>query len=593
MVSAAKSNEASQSQQIARQRRVPSSATQTTKTQVEDVPYTLAGARTSPLSGALRIACAWLLTASTVCHPGTASAKAIQTAIDDPAAACSALGQASIKDTQIESASVLPAGSSFKDPDGKPVQTSTAVCRVVATVSTEPAEHVGIEVWLPLDGWNGRLLGVGSGGFGGSIVYSELAPAVARGFAAANTDTGHRGGAQGAVGQRLDWATNPTQLRDWGHTSIHLMTVAAKAIVQSYYGHGAAHAYYSGCSTGGAEAMEEVEYYPEDYDGVHAGSPGMGYSHLMESFLWGARLPAQQPDSKLTPDALAVLNHAALEHCGGDAAVRDGFLANPLACHFDPAQVQCKAGDDPAHCLSAAQAHEAARLYSPVLDARTGKALYPGFAPGSESQWALIQGALVPNYAQPLVANVVFNNPDWDWTTFDFAADGDRLDAKLAPSSDAMHTDLTRFKAHGGKLIMTQGWSDSLNAQTLPIEYFEDVARREGGVPKTQHFFRLVMVPGMSHCGGGPGANTVGGGVPPVSTSTDRDVVSALQAWVEHDKAPSSFIATKYIGDKKETGVQFERPVCVYPTVPTYDGHGDRNAASSFRCEPAARLTRP
>jgi feruloyl esterase len=151
-----------------------------------------------------------------------------------------------------------------------------------------------------------------------------------------------------------------------------------------------------------------------------------------------------------------------------------------------------------------------------------------------------------------------------------------------------MHADISRFRAHGGKLIMTQGWADSFNAQTLPIEYFNAVAKEQGGVPRTQHFFRLVMVPGMSHCGGGPGANTVGGSLPPVKPGPDRDVVSALEAWVEHGRAPQSFVATKYVDDKPAAGVQFERPVCVYPQVPRYDGHGDRHSASSFSCAAAA-----
>jgi feruloyl esterase len=330
--------------------------------------------------------------------------------------------------------------------------------------------------------------------------------------------------------------------------------------------------------------MEEVEYYPDDYDGVDAGSPGMGYSHLMESFLWGAKLPAQDPDAKLTPEALTLLNRAVLQQCGGDAALKDGYLENPLACHFEPATLQCKSGDDSAHCLSAAQVHEAERLYSPVTDSRNGKALYPGFVRGSESQWNLIQGALVPNYAQPLVANVVFDNPDWDWTSFDFGADADRVDVRLAPSSDAMHADLSSFKAHGGKLIMTQGWADSLNAQTLPIEYFDAVASREGGASQAQRFFRLVMVPGMSHCGGGPGPGTIGGQLPPTAFNPQRDVVSALEAWVEDGKAPSSFVSTKYVDDKPAAGIQSEHLVCVYPKIAEYLGHGDRHSAASYRC---------
>ena len=68
-------------------------------------------------------------------------------------------------------------------------------------------------------------------------------------------------------------------------------------------------------------------------------------------------------------------------------------------------------------------------------------------------------------------------------------------------------------------------------------------------------------------------------------------VVSALQAWVEQGRAPQSFVSTKYVNDDPASGVQFERPVCVYPDVPRYKGHGDRRFASSFACVPGPRLT--
>ncbi|MGH8780276.1 tannase/feruloyl esterase family alpha/beta hydrolase [Paraburkholderia sp.] len=497
---------------------------------------------------------------------------------------CAALLQASIANTTVTAATIIPAGTDLKAITGTSGTLAAPTCRVVATVSTQPGEHIGIEVWLPQTGWNGRLLGVGSGGFGGSIFYQELTPAVARGFVAAATDTGHVGGTSGAIGQRLAWASDPVQLSDWGHTSIHWMTLAAKDIIRTYYGHDVGHSYYEGCSTGGAEAMEEVEYYPNDYDGVHAGSPGMAYSHLMESFLWGALLPAKQPASLLTPAALALLNDTVLASCGGTTATQDGFLANPLTCSVDITPLQCKSGQDPGTCLSSAQISQAQRLYSAVLDSRNGKQLYPGFAYGSERQWTSIQGALVPNYAQPLLANAVFDNPNWDWTSFDFGADADLVDAKLTPSINATSPDLSSFQKRGGKLIMTQGWSDSLNAQTLPIEYFENVVQQQGGLAQTQNFYRLVMVPGMDHCGGGPGANSIGGSVPPVQIDSSRDVVSALQSWVEQGVAPQSFVSTKYVNDTPASGVAFERPVCVYPAYPQYNGTGDRRSASSFQC---------
>ena len=499
---------------------------------------------------------------------------------------CLNLLHAQIANTTITTATLIPAGTDLKSITGASGSLAASTCRVVATVSTQPGEQVGIEVWLPQSGWNGRLFGVGSGGFGGVIPYSGIVSATARGFVAAGTDTGH------IASTTFTWMNNPVQLSDWGHTSIHLMTVAAKAIIQTYYRQGVQHAYYEGCSTGGAEGMEEAEYFPADYDGIHAGSPGMAYSHLMESFMWGGVLPAKEPASLLTSSALSVMSNAVLTSCGGSSAVADGYLANPLACHFDVTQLQCKSGQDASACLSTAQVSQAQHVYSPVLDARNGKQIYPGFALGSEPEWTLIQGINAVTYAKPLLGTVLFNNPNWDWTSFNFASDADLVDQKLTPYINATSTDLTAFQQRGGKLVMTQGWADSFNAQTLPIEYFEDVVQQQGDLDTTQRFFRLVMVPGMDHCGGGPGANTVGGSVAPVNYDASRDVVSALEAWVEQGRAPQSFVATHYVNNYlPASGVAFERPVCVYPAYPQYSGTGDVKLASSYQCVAGPRLS--
>ena len=492
---------------------------------------------------------------------------------------CAGLAGVSFPDTTISQAALVDAGAVI---GGTTVPVD--ICRVVATVSTKPGEAVGIEVWMPTFAWNGRFEGLGSGGFGGSITYSELAPSVARGFAAANTDTGHEGGSVGAIGQTLPWAQNKVTLRDWGHSSIHLMTRAAKAIVKAYYGKPAAYAYYDGCSTGGAEGMEEAEFYPDDYDGIHAGSPGMDYSHLMMSFLWGGLLPAQNPAATLGSTELALLSNAVLQSCGGDRAVADGFLDYPRACTYDPAKLICSNGQT-SGCLTAEQVAEAQALYSAVRDPVNGLILYPGFARGSEINWSLIQGALVPYYAQPLLANAVYDNPNWDWTTFNFNSDAFLVDRKLSPDINATSPNLTALRTHGGKLIMTQGWADALNAQTLPIEYYDSVVITDGSVKLTQTYFRLFMVPGMSHCGGGPGPDTIGGNQPPVAINAQRDVLTALQAWVEQGQAPDSFIATKYANDNPADGVALERTICAYPQNAKYTGSGSRNDAKNWVCK--------
>jgi len=488
------------------------------------------------------------------------------------AGSCESLAGVAVPNTTITTAVSVPAGT-YVAPDGTSYPNMPAFCRVAATVSTQPTEAVRIEVWLPAAIWNGRFEGLGSGGFGGSILYSSLAPAVQNGFAAANTDTGHEGGASGAIGQTLPWAQNPVSLRDWGHSSIHLMADSAKAILRAFYKRQAEYAYYDGCSTGGAEAMEEAEFYPEDFDGIHAGSPGMDYSHLMMSFLWGALPSAKNPAAALPATQLALFHSAVLKACqAGDGSVPgDSFLNDPRKCAFDPAVLECKQGQDPSTCLSAAQVGAARTLYSPVTDPQSGLLLYPGFARGSEDNWSLIQGALVPFYAQPLLANTVFDNPNWDWTSFNFSSDARLVDRKLSPTINATRPDLFRFQAHGGKLLMTQGWDDPLNAQTLPIEYFNSVLAVEPNLERVQRFYRLFMAPGMGHCGGGPGPNTF-------------NSVAALQAWVEHGQAPDKLIATKYVNDTPAQGVALTRPLCPYPERAAYKGKGSTADAANFTC---------
>ena len=488
------------------------------------------------------------------------------------AGTCESLSGIKVANTTITTATSVPAGT-YVAPDGSSYPNMPAFCRVAATVSTLPTEAVRIEVWLPVATWNGRFEGLGSGGFGGSITYAALAPAVQNGFAAANTDTGHEGGASGAIGQTLPWAQNPVSLTDWGHSSIHLMSDSAKAILQAFYKRRAEYAYYDGCSTGGAEAMEEAEYYPDDYDGIHAGSPGMDYSHLMMSFLWGALPSAKNPAAALPADKLALLHQAVLGACQADdgSVAGDSFLNDPRKCDFDPAVLQCKQGQDPGTCLSTAQTEAARTLYAPVTNPQTGLRLYPAFARGSEDNWSLIQGALVPFYAQPLLANTVFDNPNWDWTSFNFASDALLVDRKLSPSINATRPDLSRFRAHGGKLIMTQGWDDPLNAQTLPIEYFNSVLAVESDLERVQRFYRLFMAPGMGHCGGGPGPNSF-------------DTVAALRAWVEQGQAPARIIATKYVDDTPADGVAMTRPLCPYPARAAYKGKGSTSDAANFSC---------
>jgi hypothetical protein len=293
----------------------------------------------------------------------------------------------------------------------------------------------------------------------------------------------------------------------------------------------------------------------------------------MESFLWGGLPSAQNPAAFVPQATLDALNAAVLNACtSSKAAGTDTFLNDPRSCKFDPSVLLCKAGQAASTCLTAPQLAAVKHLYSPVTNPRTGQKLYPGFALGSEGQWALIQGTLIAFFAQPLLANTVFNNPNWDWTTFNYDSDAKLVDKVLSPKIDAVSPNLREMRQLGHKLIMTQGWADSFNAQSLPIEYYDSVvlANDLGDIRRTKDYFRLFMVPGMSHCGGGPGPNTF-------------DAIAPLVKWVEQDVAPDTMLATAYVNGDPKQGVSMTRPLCPYPAVAKYKS-GNPATASSFTC---------
>lgn len=472
---------------------------------------------------------------------------------------------------RVTAAEPVPAGS-YTAGDGHTYTGLPAFCRVAAVT----AKTVRFEVWIPAGRWPGAYEAVGNGGFAGVLNYPGMAGALRAGYATASTDTGHS-----ADDSENTWISDPELLADWGHNSIHLMTAPAKAAIAEYRGHRPHHSYFVGGSTGGDQAMEEAEYFPGDYDGIVAQAPGMAYSRLMMSFIHTA-LPSQRdPAAYLPPDKLSLLNHAVLEGCAADKAVpSDHYLTRPLDCHFDPATLRC-----PRHgrsCLTAPQVAAARTIYAPVRDPRTGRELYPGFVRGSEADpvqgagssagWYSIQStggdSLARQYAQPLLGRAVFGDPDWDWTTFDFGSDAAAVRDRLSPVIDATDPDLRSFAARGGKLIMTQGWSDAYNAQTLPIEYYDQVERTMGGAARTRSFFRLFMQPGVGHVSGGPGPDTY-------------DAMATIRAWVEHGTAPGTITAAKRDASGNVTAT---RPLCPYPQAAAYDGTGDPDAASSFHC---------
>jgi feruloyl esterase len=240
---------------------------------------------------------------------------------------------------------------------------------------------------------------------------------------------------------------------------------------------------------------------------------------------------------------------------------------------------------------------------------RTGELIFPGYmpgaadAPGNWSVWitgAPPGGAWQFFFGNRFFSNMVFEDPNWDFRTFDFARDVELTDQKVASILNSTNPDLRRLRARGAKIIMYHGWEDGAIAPVNTVNYYETVVRAvaedngrrrehpDGGhaLRETQKFFRLFMAPGMLHCGGGPGPNAFGGvfGASPPRVDAEHDVLSALDRWVDDDVAPDRIIATKYVNDDPANGIAMQRPLCPYPQRAVHTGRGSTKDAASFAC---------
>jgi len=436
-----------------------------------------------------------------------------------------------------------------------------AFCRVAVTATPTPDSDIKVEVWLPdAEKWNGKLLGTDNGGFSGAINYAALANAITKGYAAVGTDTGHSG-------DQMDFGVgHPEKIVDWAYRSIHEMTVIAKSVVERGTGRPASRSYFSGCSTGGQQALSEAQRYPADYDGIVAGDPGNNRINLIYGFLWSWLATHGPGGAPILPSAkLPAMARAAVAACDKNDGLEDGLIGDPRSCRFDPAVLTC-AGAESDACLTPAQIEAAKKVYAGARNARTGEQLYPGWAPGSEAGW----GSYITNPKEPvrigLFRGWVFSNPSWDPRAFDWDKDVATVNAAF-PQLNAMATDLGAFKARGGKLIMYTGLADPVSVPFDTINYYESVAAAMGGMPATQTFFRFFAAPGMAHCGGGTGPNTF-------------DALAALDAWVEKGTAPDSIPASH----ATEGRVDRTRPLCAYPAVARYNGTGSIDEAANFTC---------
>ena len=477
-------------------------------------------------------------------------------------APCENVKSLSFPDTTITLAqSVAPGG--FSAPGGRGAEAFKqlpAFCRVAATLRPSNDSEIKVEVWLPESGWNGKLESVGNGAWAGTISYPAMATALAAGYATASTDTGH-------TGNNADFITgHPEKVIDFGYRAVHEMTVAAKSIVDAYYGTKPKYSYWNGCSTGGRQALMEAQKYPNDYDGILAGAPAIYASRLQGMQVWASQTVHKGEASYIPPSKYSVIHDAVLQQCDALDGVKDGVLEDPTKCKFDLKVLACKDTDAPS-CLTSPQLEAARKLYAGPVNSKTARPLFPGLEPGSELGWNTLGGPQPMSLASEVYKYLVFNNPNWDYKTINPEVDFELAEKAIGDSVDAANPNLKPFVDHGGKLIMYHGWSDPGIPPRNTIQYYKKVAGTLGE-SKMKDSIRLFMIPGMNHCQGGPG--------------TDKfDGIAALAQWVEGGKAPDQIPASHQTAGK----VDRARPLCAYPSVAVYKGSGSTDDSANFLCK--------
>ncbi len=368
-------------------------------------------------------------------------------------------------------------------------------------------------------------------------------------------------------------------------SGLHVVTVAAKDIALNFYGQAPQFSYFNGCSNGGRQGLMEATKYPDDYDGIVVGSPVTDHIGFMLAFSWNARSVLSSLDNFIPMSKLPLIDSAVLETCDSLDSLDDGIVSDPGGCPFDPASLQCSNGDGP-NCLTAGQVESLRKIYAGPSTTK-GKQIYPGIPKGHENAggwqpWVVSFGEtpdVQPDgtllFAAPqfgFVSQEGFlrymsfpvDDPDYDWRSFNFDKDPPKMSSMARILS--VKTNLKRFRHRGGKIIMYHGLSDTVLSPFQTEDYFLKVRRAMGGEERTAEFLRLFMVPGMLHCGGGPGP-------------TVFDAFGALEDWVEQGNAPDYLIASG--GTPNRT-----RPLCPYPQVAVYDEScGNMDIADCFTCQ--------
>ena len=499
--------------------------------------------------------------------PGAYAKPVVDAGLSEKARACADLSTLRLSDATVTGAQLVTSGA-FSPPAGGdalrgaetgPLANLPPFCRVTITVKPQ----IKVEVWMPSQAWNRRFQAVGGGGYAGFIAYDSMASAIRAGYASASTDTGHAASLfDGKFILNADRSLNEQQLKDFAYRAVHEMTIKSKSLIRTYYRVAPRYSYWNGCSTGGRQGLMEAQRYPDDYDGILSQAPAINWDRFIPAEIWPQLVMQRDLGGPIAPAKLAALHGAIIATYDRNDDVSDGVVDQPDRIRVSD-ELMRNAG------LSAQEIATMRKIWEGPRTSN-GDFLWYGVEPTAPLE------ALAGQKPFPIpvdyLGSWLLRDPQWNWQTMDYV-DYERLfqhsRQRFNASIGTDDPDLRSFASAGGKLLMVHGWDDQLIPPRGTIDYFQRAQAAAGGAKSVAGFARLFMAPGVLHCGGGPGPDTIDG-------------MGALVKWVEQGKAPEQISAQKLNGAGEPVRT---RPLCLYPKRAVYSGTGSEDRASSYVCK--------
>ncbi len=441
-----------------------------------------------------------------------------------------------------------------------------AYCEVSGTLAPASGSTIGVVIRLPA-AWNGKVLGIGGGGWAGNVTIQAASDGLSKGYATMQTDGGNAGTdvwANGWVSER------PESAIDFSHRAIHEMTEAGKAVAAAFYGQPHTRAYYNGCSTGGRMGLMEAQRYPDDYDAIIAGAPVYTLQTQTSAVFRNQAFAADGRAGAFSAEDLTLVQTSVLAQCDADDGFTDGVVNNPAACNWQPSSLQCS-GAKTASCLTVGQVTSLQSVYDGRRASDRSYAMLP-MRRGGEAGWSFFVGTSGSGEDSSrgggLGGVYPLANPGVAWNMLGMT-EADYLRVRASPFAalyEAKNPDLSAFFERGGRLMMWHGESDPGPSPVATLDYVQAVMAQN---PEAADQLRYYTLPGVGHCRGGPGADAV-------------DYLAAMDSWDRTGTAPE-----RLIGRNLQSGIT--RPHCAWPNVARFNGAGDANDPASWSC--VARTT--